>query len=408
MRSALTALSASTLLAALGTSIANVGLPAISQAFGASFQAVQWVVIAYLLAITVLIVGAGRLGDVVGRRRLLLAGIGVFTAGSLLCGVAPTLWLLVAARAVQGTGAAVMMALTMALVSDAVPAARTGSAMGLLGTMSAVGTALGPTLGGVLIAAFGWHALFLANVPLGAAALLFAHRYLPDDLALRAGPRAAPPHGLIETLRNSAIIGGLVMNALVSTVMMATLVVGPFYLTRGLGLPPVIVGMVMSTGPVAAALSGVPAGRLADRIGVFHATLIGLGTMVAGTILLAASRIAGGAAAYVAPLVVLTVGYAVFQAANNTAVMSGAASDRRGAVAGVLGLSRNVGLVAGASVMGAVFAYAAGGDAAVAPAHAVAQGMRASFAVAAVLISVALAVALKQRTVRQVAGGFVA
>src|SRR5947208_11166776 len=120
-RWALASLSLSMLLSALGTSIANVGLPTLAQAFDASFQEVQWVVLAYLLAITTLIVSVGRLGDIIGRRRLLLAGIFLFTVASALCGVAPSLWFLVAARAVQGLGAAVMMALTLALVSETVP-----------------------------------------------------------------------------------------------------------------------------------------------------------------------------------------------------------------------------------------------------------------------------------------------
>ena len=151
------------LLPALGTSIANVALPTLAQAFDASFQQVQWIVLAYLLAITTLIVSVGRLGDIVGRRRLLLAGLVLFTAASVLCGTAPTLWLLIAARAAQGLGAAVMMAIAMALVGETVPKARTGRAMGLLGTMSAIGTALGPTLGGVLISGLGWQAIFLVK-----------------------------------------------------------------------------------------------------------------------------------------------------------------------------------------------------------------------------------------------------
>ena len=107
VRGALASLSLSMLLSSLGTSIANVGLPTFAQAFGASFQEVQWVVLAYLLAITTLIVSVGRLGDITGRRRLLMGGIFLFTVASvLLCGVvAPTLWLLIAARAAQGLGA---------------------------------------------------------------------------------------------------------------------------------------------------------------------------------------------------------------------------------------------------------------------------------------------------------------
>jgi len=167
LRWALAGLSLSMLLSALGTSITNVALPTLVQAFNASFQEVQWVVLAYLLAITTLVVSVGRLGDIAGHRRLLLAGIVLFTVASVLAGFAPTLWLLIAARAAQGLGAAIMMALTMAFVGEMVPRGRTGSAMGLLGTMSAVGTALGPSLGGGLIAGPGWRAIFFINVPLG-------------------------------------------------------------------------------------------------------------------------------------------------------------------------------------------------------------------------------------------------
>src|SRR4051812_13411968 len=181
VRWALAGLSLSMLLSSLGTSIANVGLPTLAQAFTASFQEVQWIVLAYLLAITTLIVSVGRLGDITGRRRLLLAGIFLFTAASSLCGLAPTLWLLIAARAAQGLGAAIMMALTMAFVGETVPKAKTGSAMGVLGTMSAIGTAIGPSLGGVLIAGLDWRAIFLVNVPLGILTFLLAHRTLPVD-----------------------------------------------------------------------------------------------------------------------------------------------------------------------------------------------------------------------------------
>src|SRR5665647_1615835 len=181
VRWALASLSLSMLLSSLGTSIANVGLPTFAQAFSASFQEVQWIVLAYLLASTTLIVSVGRLGDITGRRRLLLAGILLFTVASVLCGDAPTLWLLIAARAAQGLGAAIMMALTMAFVGETVPKAKTGSAMGLLGAMSAIGTALGPSLGGVLIAGLGWRAIFLVNVPLGILTLVLAYRTLPAD-----------------------------------------------------------------------------------------------------------------------------------------------------------------------------------------------------------------------------------
>ncbi|MFK7457213.1 MFS transporter, partial [Pseudomonas sp. Env-32] len=164
-RGGLVALSLSMLLAALGTSIANVGLPSLAHAFGASFQAVQWVVLAYLLAITAVIVSAGRLGDRLGRRRLLLAGLLVFALACAGCAAAPTLPWLIGARAFQGLGAAIMMAMTLGMVGDTVTKENTGRVMGLLGTLSALGTAMGPSVGGVLLSLWSWRALFLIGLP---------------------------------------------------------------------------------------------------------------------------------------------------------------------------------------------------------------------------------------------------
>lgn len=446
VRWALASLSLSMLLSSLGTSIANVGLPTLAQAFNASFQQVQWVVLAYLLAITTLVVSAGRLGDLIGRRRLLLVGIAVFTAASVLCGLAPTLGSLIAARAAQGVGAAVMMSLTMAFVGETVPKARTASAMGLLGTMSAIGTALGPSLGGMLIAGLGWRAIFFANVPLGVLTWLLAHRHLPADrpvpkksgfdhmgtlllalslaayalavtvgrgsfgvlnvallaaafigvgLFLFAEARAASPLIRLAMFRDPVLSASLAMSALVSTVMMATLVVGPFYLARALGLSATLVGLVLSVGPLAAALAGVPAGRIADRFGAQRMAIAGLVGMAAGALALSFLPVSLGVAGYVAPLVVVTVGYALFQTANNAVVMADVGPDQRGVVSGMLNLSRNLGLVTGASVMGAVFAFAsAAADINTASPEGVATGMRVTFAVAATLIVAGLVIAV--------------
>ena len=452
-RWALAGLSATTLLASLATSIATVALPTLEQAFGASFQQVQWIVVAYLLASTTLIVSVGRIGDMVGRRWLLLAGIVLFTAASLLCGAAPTLWLLIAARAAQGLGAAVMMALAMAFVGQMVPKAQTGSAMGLLGTMSAIGTALGPSLGGVLIAGFGWRAIFLINLPLGVLALLLAPPPLPAagaarvadrsgfdyagtlllaltlgayalamtigrggfgalnaalllaaavgaGLFVRAEARAASPLIRLGMFRDPTLSAGLAAGVLVSAVMMATLVVGPFYLARSLALDTALVGLVLSAGPLTAALAGVPAGRLVDRFGARRTVVLGLAGIGAGCGLLSVIPAALGVSGYVGPIVITTTGYALFQAANNTAIMTGIAADQRGAVSGMLNLSRNLGLITGASVMGAVFALASRTtDMTAMRPEAIADGMRITFALAMVLIGVALIVAIGSRVV---------
>lgn len=389
---ALTALSLSMLLPSLGISIANVALPTLSTAFDASFSAVQWVVVAYLLTITVLVVVLGRLGDVFGRRRLLVGGIGVFTAATLLCGLAPTLPLLVAGRALQGVGAACMMALTVAFVGETVPKDRTGRAMGLLGTMSAIGTATGPALGGVLIAVAGWPAIFLAVVPLGVVALVLAHRVLPAS-----PPRKAERTGAVlrEVVRDRALVAGLTASALVSAVMMTTLVVGPFHLSGVLGLTPALVGLVMSAGPAVSALTGVPAGRATDRFGSRTMVVAGLSGIIGGALVLAFVPPSFGVAGYVLPLVVVTASYAVFQAANNTGVMKDVPARDRGLVSGMLTLSRNFGLMTGASLMGAVFAFVAGDVASAAEA---ARGTRWTFVVAAGLVAIGLAVVLRSRS----------
>ncbi|OYW20822.1 MAG: hypothetical protein B7Z52_01845 [Burkholderiales bacterium 12-64-5] len=341
-----------------------------------------------------------------------------------------------------------MMALTMAFAGEIAPKETTGRAMGLLGTMSAIGTALGPSLGGMLIAAWSWRALFLVNVPLGILTLLLARHHLPVDralpktkrpdfdhggtlmLALTLGAyalamtlgrgqfglgnamllcvaavgvslflliekRAATPLIRLAMFRDPQLSANLAMSGLVSTVVMTTLVVGPFYLSQALGLNAAHAGMVMSIGPLVAALAGVPAGRIADRLGTQRMIFAGLISIAAGCMLQAMLPMSVSSAGYIAAIVIITSGYALFQTANNTAVMTAIHPDNRGVISGMLNLSRNLGLITGASVMGAVFAYAAGAnDVTTARPEAVAEGMRFTFAIAAVLIIiVALAVA---------------
>ncbi|WP_448951381.1 MFS transporter [Labrys neptuniae] len=439
------------LLSSLGTSIANVALPTLAVAFSASFEQVQWIVLAYLLAMTTLVVSVGRLGDIIGRRKLLLAGLVLFVAASALGALSPTFWLLVAARAVQGLGAAIMAALGMAIIGEAVPKEKTGSAMGLLGTMSAVGTALGPSLGGVLISAFGWRAIFLLNIPLGILAFGLACRFLPGDgdrsrdtgarfdgvgtlllaatlpayaLAMTLGrgtpgwigavlllatalgsglfviveARIRSPLIDLAAFRDEALSTNLITGALVATVMMTTFVVGPFYLSRVFGLGETVIGLVMAIGPIISMLSGVFAGRLVDRLGAPRIILIGLIEMAAGAMVVTVAGPIFGVVGYVAGIVVLTPGYQLFQAGNNTAVMAGIRPERRGVTSGLVNLSRNLGLITGASAMGAIFRFASGtGDFATAPAEAVQSGMQVTFAVTALLIAVAIILAAGSR-----------
>ena len=206
--------------------------------------------------------------------------------------------------------------------------------------------------------------------------------------------RSASPLIRMAMFRQRELSASLTASALVSTVMMATLVVGPFYLSRTLGLDAARVGLVLSAGPLVAALTAAPAGRLADWLGTQRVTTVGLIGMGVGALTLAVLPSRFGIPGYIAPIVLMTASYALFQTANNTAVMSDVGADQRGAVSGMLNLSRNLGLITGASIMGAVFAFgAATSEITTALPEAVASGMRLTFAVAAALIVVALAIA---------------
>ncbi len=435
----LAALSLAMALPSMGTSIANVALPAFTESFEAPPQEVQWVVIAYLLAVTTTIVTGGRLGDMFGRRRLLLVGIGIFSGAALLGAIASQLWMLVVARGLQGAGAAIMMALAVAMVGDLVPPERTGRAMGLLGTTSAVGTALGPSLGGVLVSAFGWPAIFAFMAAAGAAGWALALKVLPAEaesqkplvsldvagmvlLALGLGAyalaatthsgartilmlvglatagliaflvvetKAASPLVRLDLLRRGPLSAGIVSLALVSSIMMATLVVAPFYLSDVLELDPLSIGLVMSVGPVVAALVGIPSGRLVDATGATRAAFGGLVMVAAGSLLMVVLPASWGMTGYILSLVVITAGYGLFQAGNNTSVMNGAAKERRGVTSALLALGRNIGLISGASLMGTLFVLGtrgmlpvgSGGEA----------GLQLTFGAAAILAGLALA-----------------
>jgi len=210
--------------------------------------------------------------------------------------------------------------------------------------------------------------------------------------------RASAPLIDLSALRNAVLSAGLINNAFVSTVMMTTLVVGPFYLALALGMNAWQVGLVMSLGPITSALTGIPSGRLVDRFGADLVLVGGLVAMTVGAVGLVFLPEAVGTAGYITALIVLTPGYQLFQAANNTAVMLEVGEGERGVISGMLSVSRNLGLITGASLMGAVFAISAGtSDIIAAAASEVAFGMQITFTVAAGLMLFALGTVLVSR-----------
>ena len=383
-------LALSMLLASLGTSIANIALPTLGAAFSAPFVQVQAVVVAYLAALTVTVVIAGRLGDRSGLKPMLMAGLTIFGLASLLCGVATNLWLLVGARALQGIGAAFLMTLSMALARQTAGPARIGRAMGLLGTVSALGMALGPSLGGVLIELAGWPGLFWLQFLLASLALVFAAVTLPGHYG---GKNTAASASLWSVL-NKRLVPSLILNLLVFAIMMTTLLVGPYCLSLGLKLPATLVGAIMAIGPVISIVSGVPSGRLVDSWGSAPVMLVGLILLTLGVCLFAFLPNMLGVTGYVLAIIILTPGYQLFQAANNTATLMDVPKDLQGTVSGLLNLSRNIGLILGASGMGVIFSLGAGTSEFVqASGEAIAAGMQLTFSVAGGMMIAAILVA---------------
>ncbi|MGD1887724.1 MAG: MFS transporter [Cohaesibacteraceae bacterium] len=445
---AMATLSLCMLLAALGISIVAIALPALVEVFDTTLAGAQWVILAYLLTLTVSTLPLSRLADGIGLRPVLLGGLVLFVVASLVCSLAPNLGFLIGGRAAQGMGAAILMALPLSVVRQTVPAERTGAAMGLLGTMSAIGTALGPSLGGWLISLLGWSSVFLAMALIGGVAFFLALMTVPPqakgaqpnktsrlrdlDIAglvtlvalLSAYALALTANGGAFTLVHAGLLvaavagaflfvriersarqpliaialfkdwhlgSGVVMNLLVSAVMMATLIVGPFFLKVSLGLSDALVGLVMAIGPATAALSGVPAGLLTDRLNAQTVVRIGLGEMTVATLLLAFLPVWLGVPGFLIALVFLTPGYQLFLAALNAGQMMRAGAEHRGAVAGLLRLSRNLGFITGASLLGAVFAWASGDQNPIdAGSEAVAIGMTVTYLVCCGLVLMAL------------------
>ncbi|MNG95683.1 Multidrug resistance protein stp [compost metagenome] len=432
-RTGLLALGLATLLPMLAASMANLALPALGQAFAVSLSSLQWVLVAYLLGISCLTVVSGRLGDRFGRRRLLLWGLALFALASLLCALAPGIGWLIGARVLQGVGAACMLSLALAMVGQLVPPARRGWGMGLLGTLSACGTALGPSFGGLLIGTLGWQAPFLLLVPLGLLALAAALVGLPADepgrkgeginpgsllalvitllcyglllsagggrllwllpiavlaavLFVRSERNASTPLLPLALLREPALRGGLLGSGLVASVMVVTLLVGPFYLQGVFGLDMVTVGLWISGGPLLAALAGMPAGWLVDRLGARPVVRLGLGAMAIAALVLATLAAGLGPLGYLLPILLMTAGYALFQTANNSAVVGASTEQSRGAVAGLLTLSRNLGQLTGVAGLGGLFVWlASGGDEV-----ALTRAMEGTFALATLPIGLAL------------------
>jgi MFS family permease len=372
----------------LDASIVTLALPRIGANLHAGSGAARWVALSYMLVLTGTLIAVGRLADRVGRKLLYMYGFAVFTAGSALCGLAPDLDWLVAARVLQGLGAALLQANSIALIAVALPPRELARGLGVQGAAQAGGLALGPVLGGLLLALGGWRLIFLVNVPTGLLGLalgwlLLPRSSLPDTPARRSAPVAVPVpatppraracvsvHATGQTGRSgrtsrSPLALGLAGAGAAYLVMFGALYVLPYFLAAQ-RIPVALAGLQLAALPLALGLTAPIAGRLAGRLSGALAGGPGgrgLRAITAGGLLAAALGLLELAAFHDLPgrllgLVLVGAGLGAFIPVNNAGVMSAATRTRAGELSGILNTTRSLATAAGVALAGLIYASA--------------------------------------------------
>jgi DHA2 family multidrug resistance protein-like MFS transporter len=391
-------------MAVLDGAIANVALPVIARQLGASPSMSVWVINAYQLTITVLLLPLAALGDRIGYKCIYIPGLALFTLGSAGCAAGGTLPLLIAARVFQGVGAACIMSMNAALVRATYPASMLGRGIGYNAMVLSISAAVGPTLAALILSIASWQWLFLINLPIGIAALIVGRRSLPDPhghgrpfdwpSALLSGAMMGLLVFGAETFaRESATIGSAMVaggilagialvrrergepNPLmpldllripIFTLSISTSVVSfaaqmlayvalPFLLQSVLGRSVFATGLLMTPWPIAVGIAAPIAGRLADRVPAGLLGGIGLAIFAAGLFFLSGLSASPGNFDIAWRMAVCGLGFGLFQSPNNRTIVSAAPKARSGAAGGMLATARLLGQTTGAVTVGMAF-----------------------------------------------------
>ena len=374
----------------------NVALPTIAAKFQTDLPTIQWVVIIYALTISALLLPMGRLSDLIGRKRVYIAGMVVLALGAVLAGLSPTLEMLFPARILQGVGAAMTQGTGMAIITSAFPANEKGRAIGLYMTMVGVGAIAGPAIGGIAVDAFGWRVVFFLTLPLvviGIAATAWVMRGMPKVretrgarfdwwgaalstgilvtllLAMTTGNRAGWLSPLIIAafagaaamlgafiwweLRSSApmldlrLFKGKTFSLGVSAAFLtflgssAAMFLMPFYLQNVLGYSPKTAGFVVVPGALCMAVLGSVSGVLSDRFGWRPFTVGGLACSATGMLILSRVTETSSLWMVVPALMLMSSGMGIFYSPNSSSVMNAVGPAKYGVVSGFLNLVRN-------------------------------------------------------------------
>ena len=402
---AVVAVLAAMVLAVLDSAITNVALPTIAQSLQVTPGASVWIVTAYQAALVMGLLPCAALGESLGYRRVFAVGVALFTAASMLCALSPSLSWLVAARFLQGLGAAAIMALGIALLRLVVPQRQLGAAIAWNALAVALTSAAGPTIGAMILSGASWHWLFAVNVPLGAIVLLAA-RALPQhpgsarkldwfSVALNVGALASLVVGaeaLIDAPALAAVLlaaAALGLAALVrrelrsktplipldllratsfrtsviaSICCFAGITMGfvalPFYLQHLLGQDTLTTGLYMTPWPLTVAIVAPLAGRLADRVPTAWLCAVGGFCLAAGLAAASLWPLEGHLFALVPLTMLCGLGFGLFQVPNNRNMFLSTPRERSGAAGGMQASARLAGQTAGGVVMSLLFTVA--------------------------------------------------
>ena len=391
-------------MAVLDGAIANVALPTIARELGASPAMSVWIINAYQLTITILLLPLAALGDRIGYKCIYIPGLAIFTVGSVACALGGTLTLLIAARVLQGVGAACIMSMNAALVRATYPASMLGRGIGYNAMVLSMSAATGPTLAALILTVASWPWLFLINLPIGIAALIVGRKALPDPhghgqpfdwmSALLSGAMMgcivfgaedfaregnAPGLGLVligaaagavlvwrewsdprpliplDLLRIPIFTLSITTSVVSFAAQMLAYVALPFLFQSLLGRSVIATGLLMTPWPIAVGVAAPVAGRLADRLNSGLLGGIGLAIFALGLFLLSRLGASPGNLDIIWRMAVCGLGFGLFQSPNNRTIVSAAPKPRSGAAGGMLATARLLGQTTGAVAVGAAF-----------------------------------------------------
>ena len=404
----LSTVSIGTFMATLDGSIVNISLPKIQQAFGVNLTAIEWVVVAYLLVVGALLLPFGRLGDIIGYKRVYLTGFTLFAAASALCGSSNSVWMLVGFRALQGIGAAMLQAMGPAIVTNTFGARERGTALGLNSVSVSIGLSIGPALGGLLTEFGSWRWIFYVNVPVGAFAILWAWRILGNErgaarqtfdfpgaifssgglfallLALIQGEswgwsspavlgliglsvvllllfvffelRARQPMLDLRLFKiRSFSAGNISLLIAFAGLFIATFLL-PFFLEQGQGLSPLKAGLLLTPIPLTTLVFAPFAGLLSDHIGPRIPATVGIAIMAFGLYTLTQLHASASYWDLIWRLMIIGMGQGVFNSPNSSAILGSVPRIRLGVASGTLAEMRINGQVLGIAAGGAIIA----------------------------------------------------